>query len=315
MKKIYLLSDNFDYSKMITYDAGPGYANNMNWAHDSLRNIHSYIENVNIIDTRLSEGECAGLEKFINTNKDTIFVLTVTDPDREHCIDHWYYDFLSRVKYYKNVFFLSKYIPTEFVKDLDDSTNKEKVVFIPYPFVDRYHISNNLSNRRKKIIVSGSTEQYLYPHRYKFYHHVRKSINPWLRSKVAILQHPDYPDIGRRLKHHIIGSKYVEYLSRFMFMLIAPSKYELELLKYTECAYARCVPLGMVPKSFSEEVNKFFLLIDFENINRSIKSIFSIPVSELNDLANGYYLALSKERNPDLLNRKLEDFLKPRGSM
>lgn len=320
MKKIYLLSDSFDYTKMICADAGPDYADNMLWSKDYLKNISQYQEHINIIDTRISYAECEQLKQYIKTHKNTIFLLTVTDPYREH-LYKWkdsYYQFLFDLKNTENVFYLSKYLPTELVKEIDQSTNYKKVIFIPYPFVDHYQINQLFSQRERKILLSGAMETKLYPYRYKFWeatlsnHIINRlwySPTPFIREHIHLLNHPDYPDIGAKLRHDIIGEKYINYLSQFMFMFISPTRCSIELLKYSECAYAKCVPVGKTPTSFSPAMKEPFLEIDFQSINKSVERILSIPLDELSECSNKYYQALQSERNPQLLNDKLDSFL------
>lgn len=320
MKKIYLLSDNFDYTKMICADAGPEYADNMLWSKDYLKNISQYQECINIIDTRISHSECEQIKQYILSHKNTIFLLTVTDPQLEH-LYKWkdsYYQFLFDLKNIENVFYLSKYLPVELVKELDESTNYKKVIFIPYPFADKYQTNQPFSQRQQKILLSGATDPKFYPHRYKFWEatlsnnvisRLRYRTSSLVRNHIHFLGHPDYPDIGAKLRHDIIGEKYINYLSQFLYMFLSPSKWSLELLKYSECAYAKCVPVGEMPASFSQAMKEPFLEIDFQSINKSVERILSIPLDELSERSDKYYQAFQLERNPQLLNDKLDNFL------
>ncbi len=307
MDKIFILSKEFDYAKMITYDAGPNYALGMGWQSDYLDNISLYQNSIVIIDNRITEPECFKLEKYIESNKTIFFLCKVTDPFEEWCRNHYYYKFLFRIKNLINVFFLTTYIPQEVVKDLEVSSLGKKMIFIPYPFNDNFNIKDNLTNRTKKILFSGNQDRFVYPYRYQFIKKVK--FNPCLNNKIHILQHPGYPDISQKLVHDIIGNKYIEYLSKYTFMFISPSRCGLEFLKYSECAYARCVPVGKAPLSFSPKLKESFLEIDFDNLYQSIRYIFSIPVSELEDISKNYYLTFQKERNPELLNSLLDEFL------
>lgn len=307
MDKIFILSEEFDYSKMITYDAGPNYALGMGWQSDYLDNIGLYQESIIIIDNRITETECFELEKYIESKQDMSFLCKVNDPFEEFCRNHYYYKFLFRIKDLPNVSFLTNYIPQEVVKDLEMSTTEKKVIFIPYPFNDNFNINTNLISRTKKILFSGNQCRSVYPYRYQFIKKIK--FNPCLANKVHILQHPGYPDINQKLVHNIIGNRYIEYLSKYMFMFISPSRCGLEFLKFSECAYARCVPIGKAPLSFSPKLKEFFLELDFDNLYRSVKYIFSIPISELEDMSKNYYLTYQKERNSELLNAKLEKIL------
>ncbi len=308
MHKILLISNDYDYSKMITtYDAGPGYAANMGWQYDSIDKISLYLDSINIIDNRISEAECFKLEEYVLSHTNNFFVFKIVDSYYEWCQNHWYYRFLFRIKKLVNVLFLTNYIPTEIVKELNDDTNNKKMVFIPYGFNNNHKIDNDFTKRIKKVIFSGNQDRYVYPYRYSFARSIKR--NPLLWNKVKFLKHPGYPDIGQKLTHQMIGNKYIEYLSRFKFMFISPSRCGLEFLKYGECAYAYCVPIGKAPASFSSTLKEFFIELNFDNLAKSIRYIFSIPESELKDIAENYYFTLKQERSPDFLNSKLDDFL------
>ncbi len=307
MEKVLILSQEFDYSRLIAYDAGPVYAMGMGWKYDFLNNIELYQNSIKIIDSRITESECFEIESYLQLNKNSFFLFKIIDPYQESCPNNYYYHFFLRIKNFENVFFLTPYIPQEAIQELNIITMGKKVIFSPYPFNDIYNIEDNLASRTKKIIFSGSSNPSVYPYRVQFLKKVK--FNPCLYNKVSILRHPGYPDVGDKLVHEIIGDKYIEYLSQFMFMFISPSRCGLEFLKYSECAYAHCVPVGKSPLSFSPQLKKFFIELNFDDLYRSIKRIFSMPVSELEDLSKQYYLTYQQERNPELLNSQLDNFL------
>ncbi|BAY33456.1 hypothetical protein NIES2107_53520 [Nostoc carneum NIES-2107] len=307
MDKTIILSQDFNYFNMITYDAGPGYANQMGWKYDYLNNINLYSNSIIIIDNRISELECFKLQEYIAGHKNIFFLLKVVDPCEEWCRNHYYYHFLFRIKNLSNVFFLTVYYPSELTKEINDSTGNKKMIFIPYAFNDTYSIKNELSNRNKKIVFSGNLDPHVYPYRDTFIRKIK--INPLLWNKVCFLKHPGYPDINQKLLHNVVGNKYIEFLSLFKFMFISPSRCGLEFLKYSECAYAHCVPIGKAPLSFSNKLKEYFIDIDFNNFYKSINYIFSIPITELQDIAENYYSALELERNQDVLNSQLDAFL------
>lgn len=307
MKKILLLSQEFDYDTMITCDAGPQYALRMGWHCDRLGRADEYMDWVTVIDNRITAAECDRLEAYLIAHPDRLFLLKVVDPFREGCESHWYYRFLFRVKDLPHVSFLSVYQPTEIVADLDDATGNRKMAVIPYPFQDEYGITAPLKQRKKQLIVSGALHFRLYPERQQLQRQVRR--NPLLWSKVHRLKHPGYPDTGQSQRHRVIGKAYVEYLSRFQFMFVSPSRCGLEFLKYGECAYAHCIPVGKPPETFGGRLRSTFLDLDLDHLARSLRRIFSIPLAELEEIADRYYEAMQAERNPALLNAHLDEFL------
>ncbi|MGH7884940.1 MAG: hypothetical protein ACRENO_04500 [Thermodesulfobacteriota bacterium] len=92
-------------------------------------------------------------------------------------------------------------------------------------------------------------------------------------------------------------------------MFLSPSVCNLEFKKYSECAAAKCVPVGIPPNSFNKDMLEPFLMIDFNNISKSIKRIYSIHNNELIERSELYYRSTIKHRNPDILNKKLEYYI------
>ncbi|HEY9662245.1 MAG TPA: hypothetical protein V6C65_27635, partial [Allocoleopsis sp.] len=142
------------------------------------------------------------------------------------------------------------------------------------------------------------------PERQAFITAIRR--NPLLWGKVHHLKHPGYPDTGQPQHHAIIGSHYIRFLSQFRWMFISPSRCCLEFLKYSECANARCVPIGQPPKSFSDRLRQSFMRLNFEQLHRSLRRLFSMPLDELQAMADQYHQAMVEERNPVLLNAQLD---------
>lgn len=309
-QKVYITSIGFEYSKLITRATGPLYASDMSWLCDTLENIHKYKDYINIIDCRITPLECEQLEEVIRHQKTTPFMLTVSDPYAAKCKNDPYYKLLFRIKDLDNVCFLTKYLPIEIVKTLEEQTSAKKMVFIPYPFLDTYNQEKTLKKRLKKVVFSGSIGD-IYPYRCKFRRRVK--LNPLLWPKVDFLTHPGYSDIGESLRHQIIGDTYISHLANYRFMFISPSYCGLEFMKYRECAYAKTVPIGKIPYSFSDRLKEPFLEIDFDHVFSSLMRIFSLPIDELEDRASQYYSAFAAERNSEILNKKLDHFLTEHG--
>lgn len=307
MEKIYILSNKFEYSNMITYDAGPNYAKGMNWPYNFIESINTDASKVYIVDQRIREDECFQLEECISKHRNTLFIFKIVDPFYEHCKEHFYYKFLFRIKNLENIYFLSTYQPEEIVRDLDDLTNNRKMLFMPYPFRNDYVVSPSKARRTKKIIFSGARDPNIYPYRYKFAQEIKR--NPMLWVTVHNLKHPGYPDVGQEQTHNYIGESYIQYLKKFQFMFISPSRCGMELLKYTECAYARTVPVGKAPKTFTKQQKEAFLELDFDRLSKSIFRIFSIRHDEIQAIADAYHLAMKTDRDAKLLNKQLDDFI------
>jgi len=273
LDKIYLLSNNFDYTKLISSVAGPVFAKHMDWKFDYIKNIDKHSNKIKIVDQRITEEECNFSENYIKENENDILFFRVLDPFYEHTKGTYYSNFLLNLKCYSNAFYLSSYIPIEFVKDLDDITNGKKCFFLPYPFFEDKEYNFNYVERINKILFSGFVSQSIYPYRSIFLQKRKWSL--FLRRKVHQLYHPGYPDIGWKLYHSIIGDKYIEYISKYVFMFLTPSRCGLEFSKYSECALGRAIPVGIPPNSFNDEQLIPFIKIDFNNLIKSVKKIFS----------------------------------------
>jgi hypothetical protein len=292
---------------MITYDAGSGYAQRMGWEYSGLDKWKQYRDYLNIIDCRISEAECEWVENLIQQQRQTQFVLRIVDPYYS-CHSQAYYRLLFRVKDWENVRFLSPYQPTELVKQLQEAAGDRKVIWLPYPFIVENNVTTNMAGRRKQVIFSGARNPHLYPERQAFISAVRR--NPLLWGKVHHLKHPGYPDTGQPQQHMIVGKYYIQYLSKFRWMFISPSRCRLEFLKYSECANAGCVPVGQPPDSFSNRLRQCFISLDFERLYDSFCYLFSMPFDELQAIANEYRLAMTEERNPALLNDQLNELIR-----
>ncbi|RYZ48609.1 MAG: hypothetical protein EOP49_18275, partial [Sphingobacteriales bacterium] len=233
---VYLVSGALDYTLLICPDAGPAYAQSFGWKHDSFGRITFYLnrEYVLFIDTRLNAEEYECLYSYIVANPETEFVLTVTDPCFEQCIDKPLYKLLFRCVHLANVRILSRYQPAELLQFLYNLVGEQRMLTLNYPYI--LNKENEMSSKRKhRIVLSGALGRTVYPERYVFWRTVSRSV--W-RLKVDVLSHPGYPDVGMELAHNIFDDSYIRHLAGYHFMFIGPSRCDLELLKYTECAYA-----------------------------------------------------------------------------
>lgn len=310
MQRIYLLSDEFDYSRMISSAAGPDQAERNRWEIDYWSNVSDHLDKWIIVDNRLTEPECEQAPEIIARHPDTPFCFAVIDPYEEWCRDHWYYRLLFRVAGEENVFYLSKYNPEEVVEEIRQRAGREKMAVVPYPYPSQQEVSTPWSERKNKIFFSGNQDAEVYPYRYRF-HNVAKYWPP-AHWSVSELEHPGYPDIGHEKKHDVVGERYVKKISRHQFMFISPSRCRLEFLKYGECAASGSVPVGVVPNTFNEAMAEPFVELDFSSYFRLIRSIhrlFDMSEEERVNRAGIYREAVKKYRAPDRLNERLNEFI------
>jgi hypothetical protein len=311
MKKIYLLSNGFDYSKMVSSASGPEQAERNGWETDSLSNVSDHLEKWILIDNRLTEKECKRVPEVVQKHRSTPFCFVVIDPYEEWCRDHWYYRLLFRLAGEENVFFLSKYTPDEVVEDIRRQSGADKMVVLPYPYPREQEVSTPWEVKDAKVFFSGNQNANVYPYRHKFNNVSRYW--PFANSKVSKLEHPGYPDIGENKKHNIVGKKYVKEISNHQFMFISPSRCHLEFLKYGECAAAGSVPVGVPPEGFTPEMRAPFVELDFTNylsLIRSMHALFAMSEEERASRAKEYRQAMKKYRSVDRINEKLNSFIK-----
>lgn len=307
-KIVYLISEELDYGLLICDDAGPGYARSMNWFHDGFANLANYLdeEHVIITDPRLSETEYRQLYEAVRQHPSVQFIAVVTDPCFEECIDKPLYKFLFRTTTLPNIVYLSQYHPTEIVAFLRNIKGSDAMLTLPYPYQKEKESQRPFTGRKNKILFSGSLARLMYPDRFRFYRKYRRSF--W-RLKVDTLFHPGYPGKGQKFSHSYVGKSYIERLSEYRFMYLDGSRCNLELMKYSECAYAGCVPVGRAPETFHPELRKLVLPIDNRRMTRSLLNIFSMPENELAEIARAYRAEFERTRNLSVLTKNFESFL------
>ncbi len=303
MPVVYLISDTLNYSLLICDDAGYGYSNSMGWRPVRLNEVKISANEVFVVDNRLTADEVTRLKAIIQEHSDTIFLLKVVDPFNEQ-EGHPYYRFLLTMCGCLNTFLLSVYTPAELTVTLADKY-KGRFIHLPYPYLAEKEIEN--TQKANKIIISGSLNEQVYPYRYAIWKKVTRS---WLRLFFFdILRHPGYAEMSASKKHShsVIGENFVKHLSQYKYMLLCPSRAGVEFLKYNECAYAGCMPVGEPPLSYPSEIRELFLPLNVADLTRDTLRI----------IKNGYDTTiitrlrqfLRETRNPDKLNNVLENFI------
>ena len=91
-------------------------------------------------------------------------------------------------------------------------------------------------------------------------------------------------------------------------MFLCPSRCNLEFMKYRECAYAGCVPVGKLPYPLTSQA-PIVKWDTTKNIQLFIKALFESR-NDILEISKKYREFFKKNRNPELLNRQLIDFLK-----
>ena len=292
-----------------TAHCGPAYAISMDIKYEDIMSVTDF-HGIFIIDTVLNEEECFFIEKKITDYKSSLFIFKIIDPYFEYEKEKYFFKLLFRVARKQNVFFISTLHPAEVTLELDTFTNNQKLLFLPYPYQQTKEIEvdyQDFSRRKPLICYSGAVNELIYPNRSIFIKKWRR--NPLLWNKIEYLKHPGYKDHGNKVIHQLTGNEYIKHLSQYKTAFCDSSRSNLEFVKFGECAYAHCIPFGEAPASFSEEMKKYFIQIDYQNFYSSIKKTLSISNEEQYGLSKQYRLAFKRERNKSLLQSKLVDFV------
>lgn len=305
MKLVYLLSDTFNYSNLICDDAGTGYATAMNWNYlklSDLKDLNS--DTAFVVDNRIEESDLPLLKNIIAENAHLTFLLKIVDPYIENT-DHYYYRFLSEMSTARNTYLLSVYTAQELTRKLKDQF-VNRFIHLPYPYLQQKEIIFK-RERKNKIIIAGSINSVIYPYRYEIWKKVTRSFTRFIFF--SILKHPGYIDLrpGQKYGHNITDKNFIDHLSGYKYMLMCPTKFHLELLKFNECAYAGCIPVGLPPDSYPQSVKDVFLSLGAEHFLKDIFNIFFKKHSP--QIVATLRNFLHKTRNPDVLNNNLKRFI------
>lgn len=241
----YLLSDSFDYGRVISPDVGPAIAEEYSWTAIRLRECQPGAFPVVVVDNRFPEAELPRLRE-IAKNDRTQVVLRVVDPiwfsaTREHPWNRFVWDMLER----PNVHLMLTYAPAEYTALMVTRRAGGRFIFAPYLYRPEAETPIDHDARRHKILLSGSTWPEGYPLRARFQRQSRWW--PHLRLMTDTLPHPGYPDIGEAVRHGVVGDKYIARLRQYRFGFVCPTRSGSELLRYREFAYAGLVPVGSLP--------------------------------------------------------------------
>lgn len=306
----YIISDNldFEFANLVFFDHGPEFPKRMGWPCQRLDADLFQQGYIYVIDPRMSLENCTFLKNRVRTCRDSLFVFAITDP-YEHHRQIPYFQLLFDVILESNTIILSRYRFSEIVWDLY-VRDRKKVFFLPNPYVDFSLDLPDWNHRTGRILFSGAIDWNVYPHRTCFHSNIAQSL--FYRRHVHKLVHPGYPDLknGMTRKHDIIGREYVKYISNHRFFFITPSRCDCEFLKYTECAAALSLPVGIPASTLPSEAKQAFVTMDFNRLGRSVRLITSMSDNESWDRAQVYHRVMKKERDPRLLNRLLEEYIR-----
>jgi hypothetical protein len=306
---IYVNSSKFDYSLAINPDCGPEYAGDLGLPHVTLDSCDwSLHETLYVIDPRLTPQELAFVEARVQANQRICLAIRFVDP--------YFPDLQSwekgggaglrtalRLSSRRNTGIISAYWPSEMVECLRETYGEDRLHVSPYPYNTAKEVDVPHVDRKKQVLISGSNSTGFYPLR-TFARRKRRLSWKW-RGLSAELPHPGYPDLTGKPPNGLVGRAYLEYLARFEMLLVCPGRSMLEFMKYRECAYANCCPVGQAPREFPLELAALVLPFSWVDFNEATRAIQRIDVSELRLRAADYRAGLRRLRSPEVLRQEL----------
>ncbi len=301
----YVVSDRFDYTRVICRDVGPRYAESLGLACCRLSDIEAPDATALFVDSRLTEDEIPFIRALIERSSIAV-LLKIVDPYwRSPDSAPHYYSFIEGVCDRPNVALVSMYEPSEWLDRLMSRKSQARLLVLPYPYIEaceRTLTPETFAERRHQVLVTGAASKRRYPARAEIIR--KRGYDPRYAAAFEVLEHPGYPDIGEVLRHRLIGDEFIAYMAGFQLFFVCPSRADLEFLKYTECAYAGCAPVGKPASSLPGTAKEQFLNADA--LARSLQTCDSDE--ELFERAMAYRAAMKGSRNSHALRDRLLDF-------
>jgi hypothetical protein len=298
-------------ANLICRDAGPPYAKSLGLAWCGIESLraHAGTETV-IIDSTLNDGEVGAVREFIERQQ-TKVLLKVVDP-------YWVRGNYGRHKSaysalvethcrLPNVALLSPYEPSEWLKMVVEKFNP-KLLVLPYPYVREAEQPLELEKfgeRLDRAVLTGALSGRKYPRRAMIRR--LRYVLPKYRRNFDLLEHPGYPIPGEARRHSLIFDDFVKFIAGYKYFFVDPSRANLEFLKYTECAYAGCVPVGAPAGSMSPAAGQ--LVMDTASFLKSMQE----PAESRNrghfEKAREYRAIMAETRKAEELRGRLETFV------
>jgi hypothetical protein len=301
-----VLSDVCDHSKILVPDSGPDYGEAMGFEMVQLKDADWNASRLWMIDLRLVEEEFAVVETAMRKNPDTTFLLRMVDPYWESAIDKINTTIVFRHITTPNVGYVSGYQPEEATALLAEACKAQGKLFVcPNAYDKRREVPLDESwfRRKRQIALAGAQNPKLYIYRDFLRRKLKVDFRWW--GKVATLPHPGYADIGQKSTHSIKGDDFIAWMARHQMCFLCPGRCHLEFLKYRECAYAGCAPVGAVPKTVSAEVAHQIVPLDWHDYRAKRDALLSMHPEKLYDRAIAYREGFARDRDPALLRDRL----------
>jgi hypothetical protein len=172
----------------------------------------------------------------------------------------------------------------------------------PFPYDPQREVDLPMARRTRRVFLSGARHRRVYPLRERFYR--RAAWNPLARRFIDRLDHPGYPDTGRPARHAIVGKRYVERAAASTHFFLDPSRYCVELMKFLECAYAGCVPIGVPASTLPGPAAESFMICECRTAD--LRRAVTMPLDEMEAMAGAYRRAMRASRDAGALDAALD---------
>jgi hypothetical protein len=302
LRVIYFHSDTHPYDKAIYPGVGPAFARPLSWEARPISQIGQGDCEVAIVDNRLEPGDVERLKKHlaVPASRRPLLFFRVSDPDMPEttnpCVR-----FIFDCADHPGVHYATTYDPEGPFLAFVTTLKVSRVVHLPYPYDSSREVEVRLAGRRRKIFLSGSNSKTLYPMRYALRR--KRSRFPWLRPFLFDLKHPGYPENGKPPRHDITHACFVSLASQFTHFFLCGALHNVELMKYVECAYAGCVPVGVPATSLKATTGPYFRPYTARGFDL-VRDVFqAMPVLE--ERAAGYRAVMRELRSPARIIRDL----------
>jgi hypothetical protein len=311
MQLRFITGENATLANLMCRDAGPEYAKSLLLPCAGVSSLReSASGDALLIDNNLTAGEVGIVQEVIERQQVPV-LLKVVDP-------YWVRGNYGRHKSayaalvethcrVPNVAILSPYQPSEWLKMVVEKFNP-KLLVLPYPYVveaEQPLELTSFSARLDRALLSGALSGRKYPRRARVYR--LRYLMPRYRRNFDLLEHPGYPNIGEARRHNLIFDDFVRFISGYKYFFVDPSRADLEFLKYTECAYAGCLPVGTPAASLPAAAQQ--LVLETSRFLRSMRQ----PAASRNrghfEAALAYRAIMSKSRNSGEIRARLESFV------
>jgi len=295
LRIIYFHSDTHPYDKAIYPGVGPAFARPLSWEARPISQISQGDCEVAVVDNRLEPGDVELLKRHlaVPASRRPLLFFRVSDPDMPETANPWV-RFIFDCADHPGVHYATTYEPEGPFLAFVTTLKVSRVVHLPYPYDSSREVEVPLVGRRRKIFLSGSNSKTLYPLRYALRR--RRSQLPWLRWVIFDLKHPGYPEHGKAPRHDITHARFIGLAAEFTHFFLCGSRHNVELMKYAECAYAGCVPVGVPATSLNATAGRYFRPYTARGLDLIREVCQAAPVLE--ERAAGYRAAMRELRSP-----------------